>query len=418
MRALEKCAGDIAAFSDPGVEDMSPESSNERHRTAGFKLRRFGELELRPPTWLVRDLLETDSLALLFGDPAAGKSFLALDLAASIATGAAFHGRGVSRPGPVVYIAGEGHNGLVRRLRAWSLDRKIDLAGAPLLVSTLPAILCEPRSIAEIEVAIAAAAEEVGAMSLVILDTWSRNIGGDENSSVDTALAVSALDRLRAPWRAAGLVVHHVGHGDKLRARGSTVLRGAVDLELRVERGRDGLIRVDCTKAKDIALPPPMAFSLRDVALGLLDEDGRPVVSAVLDLEEYRPEEAPHVPNGRNQSKALVILKEIAARQSENAQASGRSASDARVSLANWRDACAAAGIDRRRFSEVKRALFEAGAVLDHGAFVALVLSENRPNMSESVRPASAESARKPYKGFGGGSSDSSNEWGCEYGSL
>lgn len=73
----------------------------------GFQLRRVGELEIRPPQWLVRDLLEADSLALLFGDPAAGKSFVALDLAACIATGEAFHGRRITKPGPARSISQE-----------------------------------------------------------------------------------------------------------------------------------------------------------------------------------------------------------------------------------------------------------------------------------------------------------------------
>ena len=55
---------------------------------------------------------------MIFGQPASGKSFLAVDLAASIATGRAFQGLKTQK-GDVVYIAGEeGYRGLKRRFTA------------------------------------------------------------------------------------------------------------------------------------------------------------------------------------------------------------------------------------------------------------------------------------------------------------
>jgi hypothetical protein len=366
----------------PGGASLSPTLPPTRPE-GGFQLRRVGSLEIRPPAWLVRDLIEADSLSLLFGDPAAGKSFAALDLAACIATGAAFHGRRVVKPGPAIYIAGEGHSGLARRLRAWRIARCVPLDDAPLFVSTLPASLCDPGTMGEVERVVALAAEEAGPPQILIFDTWSRNLGGDENSSADTALAIAALDRLRAPWRAAGLAVHHVGHGEKVRARGSTVLRGAVDLELRVERGDDAIIRITCTKAKDIAPPAPMAFSLRDVDLGIVDEEGRPVVSAVLDEEDYQPEEAPKAPSGKNQKAALEVLTAEIARHRKNVKDSGRDPSEARVSIDAWRDACGAAGIDRRRFSEAKLGLLDSKSIEIQGSFVALYC----PSELSGVRP-------------------------------
>jgi len=339
-------------------------------KTGSFQLRRIGELEIKPPQWLVQGFIEADSLALLFGDPAAGKSFLALDLSACIATGSAFHGRRIAQNGLVVYIAGEGHSGLARRLRAWSIARGVSLDNAPFFISTLPASLCDPGTMGEIERVVASIAKENGPPSMLVLDTWSRNLGGDENSSADTSLAIAALDRLRAPWRAAGLVVHHVGHGEKIRARGSTVLRGAVDLEIRVERGADSLIRVTCTKAKDIQPPEPMAYCLVDIDLGLLDEDGRPVRSAVLEEEKYRAEEAPKTPTGKNQKAALDILAVEIERHRKNVSDSGRDPSVARVSIDAWREACEAAGMDRKRFSDVKRTLKESKAIQIEGIFV------------------------------------------------
>lgn len=75
------------------------------------------ELKISPPKWIVEDYFEENSIAEIFGDPASGKTFIALDLAASIATGKSWLGKEVKK-GLVFYVAGEGHNGLARRLKA------------------------------------------------------------------------------------------------------------------------------------------------------------------------------------------------------------------------------------------------------------------------------------------------------------
>jgi len=161
-------------------------------------------------------------------------------------------------------------------------------------------------------------------------------------------------------------------------ARGSTVLRAAADLELRIDRGEDGIVRATATKIKDCGPSSPLAFSLADVDLGISDEDGRPVSSAVLEEEEYKPEEGPRAPSGKNQKAAMRIFEEELERHRANVKASGRNASEARVSLDTWRDVCAAAGIDRRRFSEAKAALLAARAIqLEDGYVMPPCPSEN-----------------------------------------
>jgi hypothetical protein len=59
-----------------------------------------------------------DGLVVLYGEPRAGKSFLALDWGLSVATGVAWLGHQVKQ-GEVVYIYAEGVRGLRRRAEAW-----------------------------------------------------------------------------------------------------------------------------------------------------------------------------------------------------------------------------------------------------------------------------------------------------------
>jgi phage/plasmid primase-like uncharacterized protein len=99
-----------------------------------FEFTRADSLELTEIKWVVDDYIEADSLAQVFGDPGGGKSFVAIDLACCVATGKPWHGHDVKQ-GSVFYIAGEGHNGLARRLKAWQIGNGTSLAGVPLYKS-------------------------------------------------------------------------------------------------------------------------------------------------------------------------------------------------------------------------------------------------------------------------------------------
>ena len=173
----------------------------------GFQFRRIGDIigdGIKPITWLVRNYLEADSLALLFGDPGCGKSFAAIDLACCIATGTPWHGNRTT-PGAVFYIAGEGQNGLARRFAAWEQHNLVTLAGAPLFISLRPAQLCNALAAAEVSSAVDELAQETGLQpALIVIDTLARNFGGaDENSAQDMGAFISNLDGfLRAKWRA------------------------------------------------------------------------------------------------------------------------------------------------------------------------------------------------------------------------
>jgi hypothetical protein len=74
------------------------------HRTApAFTFTAVGDLEARPSEFLIDGLIETDTLGVVFGDPGCGKSFIAADIALSVATGDPFHGR-PTKQGAVFFI--------------------------------------------------------------------------------------------------------------------------------------------------------------------------------------------------------------------------------------------------------------------------------------------------------------------------
>ena len=75
-------------------------------------------LTLPDPIFLVHRLLTVGGTSLLTAKHASFKSFIALDISLSVATGRLWHGYEVRR-GPVLYIAAEGISGIKKRAAAW-----------------------------------------------------------------------------------------------------------------------------------------------------------------------------------------------------------------------------------------------------------------------------------------------------------
>lgn len=240
------------------------------HKT--FAFRAVGDLKLTAPEFVVDGLIETDTLGLLFGEPGCGKSFIAVDLGLSVATGAPFHGRPV-RQGPVFLIAGEGHAGLVRRFRAWSMDRGIPLDGVPMFKSERAAQFLDRKSATAVADAVNELATDFGLPALIIIDTVARNFGpGDENSTKDMGEFIAAIDDMKAKFpKCAVLLVHHSGHAEKERARGAIALKGALDCEFMVRKSETRII-MRCTKMKDADEPAPLSFALQNVKLDEVTE--------------------------------------------------------------------------------------------------------------------------------------------------
>lgn len=292
-----------------------------------------------------------------------------------ISTGRQWQGHAV-RQGPVVYVAGEGQGGLSRRFRAWEIGNRADLSKAPLFVALQPVQLTDSGSVASMIVAVEKIVTQAGPPALIVIDTLSRNLGcADENSPADMNLAIGAADRFRALWRCSVMFLHHSGHQDKSRGRGHSALRGALDSEFRMEKGEDGIVRLEASKIKDGESPEPMAFRVHAVDLGFKDDEGEPVTSAVLDRVEW--EEKPDAAGskagrGKWQSVGMEALRSETEIHRRNLEADKRDPAEARVSIDAWRAACLRAGMPRQRFYDVKASLLELNFITEDFGNVAV----------------------------------------------
>ncbi len=228
--------------------------------------KRFQELSLddlsqmEAPRWLVQDLIPDGGLAVVYGQPKSCKTFWALDLALSVANGMSFHGL-ETRCGSVTYVAAEGGRvRLFERARAWERAHNAGRAASWKLIAEridLTASSDVTEFIAALD----------GPRDLIVIDTLARCMSGDENSQKDMGAFVAGCDRIREATGTAVLVVHHEGKDAGKGARGSNVLRGAIDTGIRVRREESGSVVVSVEDQRDGEPLSPMCFVLQNVPL-------------------------------------------------------------------------------------------------------------------------------------------------------
>jgi hypothetical protein len=238
-----------------------------------------------PLQWIIKGWLPASSTTMVFGESGVGKTFVSLDISCSIATGLSWNNRKTTS-GTVVYLAGEGNYGIRQRVASWALSNGVDNLDN-LLISNKAIDMDSPGAAAQILKAIRTLTD--GTVTLVVIDTLNNHMSGDENSARDTRAMLNACNIVATAVKASVMLVHHVGHqAEKVRARGSSAWRAALDTSIAVMRSKDDdkLIEVSCTKMKDGPDPEPIYGRLSPVDLGWADEDGEVIYGAVFAIED------------------------------------------------------------------------------------------------------------------------------------
>ena len=196
---------------------------------ARFQLTRFRDIAITEGiAFLVKDLIPTPGLVVVWGPPKCGKSFWMFDLSMHIALGREYRGKRVQK-GSVVYLALEGGKGFTHRVEAFR--HRHSVTDAPFYLITDRTDLVNEHTQLIVEITI----QSGGAPALVVIDTLNRSLFGSENSDQDMAAYIRAADVIREAFSCTVAIIHHCGvAGD--RPRGHTSLTGAVDAQLAVKR--------------------------------------------------------------------------------------------------------------------------------------------------------------------------------------
>lgn len=256
-----------------------------------------------PPKWIVDGVLPETGSAMVIGVSGSGKTFLVMDMMASIALGRPWRGRKVKR-GRVMYIAAEGAGGVRKRLKAYKDHYKVSFGRSLGVISDTPNLLQQD------DIALAESINRYGGAAVIVIDTLAQvTSGADENTSSDMGKALSRCKALQAATGALIILVHHIGKDASRGARGWSGMKGAMDTEIEV--GRNGDARyAKITKQKDGEEGKIFPFNLMPVVIGV-DEEFRDITSCVVNHIEDSTKVKGVKPQGKWQEavyKAVVAL--------------------------------------------------------------------------------------------------------------
>ena len=202
--------------------------------------------EENPQRWLIDQLWGASAVGVLGGAPKCSKTWLALDMSLSVATGTACLGRyEVPRPGPVLVYLAEDSLPIVReRVEGIARHRGLQLDAVPIHVITAPVLKLdrEPHRTQLLETA------RQLRPRLLLLDPLVRLHGIDENHAGEVAELLAYFRSLQRELDLSVILVHHTrknapgGTAAGLALRGSSDIHAFGDSNLYLRRTSDRLM--------------------------------------------------------------------------------------------------------------------------------------------------------------------------------
>ncbi|MFN2190670.1 MAG: AAA family ATPase [Candidatus Promineifilaceae bacterium] len=179
-------------------------------------------------SWLIERLWVDQAVGIIGGSPKSGKTWLALEIAVSVASGRSCLGTfAVCSPGPVLLYAAEDSASAIRiRLETLAQLHKISLAQLDVHIITVDSLrLDRPEDQDRLEATL-----YLYKPSLLVLDPLVRVHAIDENVAGQVAALLGYLRSLQRKTGAAVVLVHHVRKNISSAGSAGYSLRGSGDL--------------------------------------------------------------------------------------------------------------------------------------------------------------------------------------------
>jgi len=216
---------------------------------------------------------------LIAAEPKAGKTAIALTIAAAVASGTGFGDAiQIAEPRPVLYFTLEGARAVELRLEAMRVDCENDNKPEPeldkLFVIDRPHNFLEAdkqtANCANIALHSAKCQQEWGVdLGLIVIDTLTKAMaGGDQNSVEDTSQMFEMIGKLREFGVDATIVfIHHLSKSGNVR--GSTNIEAEVDVVLGVAKIKDSSdVWLNIRRARSIDDDTSYRWAFKNVDLG------------------------------------------------------------------------------------------------------------------------------------------------------
>jgi len=218
--------------------------------------------------WLVREVWARAAVGIVGGAPKCCKSWFALDLAVSVASGTPALGRfEVEHPAApaLVFLAEDSQHDVRARLASIAASRALDFDALDVRVIVEPVVRLDLATYRDRLVATL----EVHRPAMLLLDPLVRLHRLDENSAQEVSGLLGYLRELQRAFDCAVVLVHHASKRQRARPgqslRGSSDLHAFGDSNAYLADADDGALTLTLEHRSAAALPP---FRIRLVSDG------------------------------------------------------------------------------------------------------------------------------------------------------
>lgn len=224
--------------------------------------------------------------------------------------------RMTQRPGPVLFIAREGHRQLQllgahenEVMSPASLTDKKYFEPITVMAGHLAPKLDRADDVKELRMVLDAFAIEYGRPpGLIILDTARKLLAGDENSSTDVTAFMQACQAIAMDYKSIVIIAHHSPKAGTKTARGSGAWLADTDCEwfLKPPKGKGKYITITVNKLKGFPLPPPAHFIIESVDTQIEDLDNPGEVLSAAAIRAYVPTEEEQISSANKVANRLI----------------------------------------------------------------------------------------------------------------
>ena len=214
-----------------GQEFEPPAAPIDRERDKLQWLHTYAD-NVQDPTWLIPGILPAAGVGMIYGESGSYKSFLALDMALSLAFGVAGQWGAPPVKNDVLFLAGEGPVATAKkRWPAWMEWQDIKARDDHrFIVKDRVPFYTDSDAWEHIK---ADLAELNAKPALIVIDTLTRLITGlDENSAKDASMITNFMEQLARYYECFVLAIHHTGKDQNKGARGSSAFYANMDTVL------------------------------------------------------------------------------------------------------------------------------------------------------------------------------------------
>jgi hypothetical protein len=232
------------------------------------------------PDYLIERLIPKEcEIVFIGGQSGAGKTFILVDLAVCLATGAPFFGKKIDTKVATIILAAESPGSLKYRLHV-AAERAAPGESLPIChLGTVPD-LKDQKEVAALIQRINAASDELEEtygipLGLVIIDTMAAAFTfDDENDNSEASSMIKVMKDIGKATGAIVVPVHHYGKASTGGLRGASAFHGGTDVVLSVLAEIDrteGTVsdrRLSLTKSREDEMGPIAPFDLHYVEIG------------------------------------------------------------------------------------------------------------------------------------------------------